>query len=267
MKSRRIKRIFSGTEFSAGAGVRLIRYFDESGAGEMNPFLLFEVIDSDNPEDYVRGFPWHQHKGMEEVTYLLEGRIEYSDSMGNDGRIEGGGCRWTVAGSGIMHREMPQPSPRMRAARLWISMPARKKTAPPADCEIWPEMIPVIEKLGVKVSVVSGEYNEVRAPRRCGHARTTCYDVEMDSGARWEIYTPPCETLFVHVFSGVVSVCGRRCAAGRAALLSAGGKLEVVAGKGPARFILFSASPLKEAAARDEELRRSFAQSDDGCFV
>jgi len=124
---RVIKKKYPGTISQDGAGVKLNRIFSRRDVEEVDPFLLLDFFDSDNKEDYIKGFPWHPHRGIETITYLIEGELEHGDSLGNSGTIEPYGCQWMTAGSGIVHQEMPQPSKRMLGAQLWLNLPKKNK--------------------------------------------------------------------------------------------------------------------------------------------
>src|SRR5512133_3314717 len=130
-QTRRILRVVTGTYQVDGAGVKLVRVLGHGDVQDFDPFLMMDAFDSHDPDDYVRGFPWHPHRGIETVTYLAAGDIEHGDSLGNKGHILDGGCQWMTAGSGIIHQEMPQACPRMLGLQLWINLPAKDKFARP----------------------------------------------------------------------------------------------------------------------------------------
>ncbi len=148
--SRSIKRIITGEPAIDGAGVHLTRVFGHHDTSDFDPFLMLDAFDSTNPEEYTRGFPWHPHRGIETITYLLEGDIEHQDSLGNQGSIHSGEGQWMTAGSGIIHQEMPVPSKRMWGAQLWLNLPAHQKMTTPTYGDIRTEDIPLVEHDGKK---------------------------------------------------------------------------------------------------------------------
>ncbi len=161
---RRIKRYFNGTPSKDGAGVKLYRTFGYYDIPEFDPFLMMDFFDSTSPEDYIKGFPWHPHRGIETVTYLISGKIEHEDSLGNKGIIKDGDCQWMTAGSGILHQEMPKESPLMLGVQLWINLPQKNKMIKPSYGDIFKEMIPVYSDDKVKVHIIAGEYKGLSGP-------------------------------------------------------------------------------------------------------
>ena len=144
MKKRKVTRIVRGRKTVDGAGVHLRRILGEQTVVDFDPFLMLDGFDSTNPQDYIKGFPWHPHRGIETITYLVSGTMEHEDSLGNKGVIQSMGCQWMTAGSGILHKEMPQPSERMLGCQLWVNLPAAKKMVPPAYRDIAPDRKSVV---------------------------------------------------------------------------------------------------------------------------
>ena len=166
-QTKRIARIVTGSRQVDGAGVRLVRVLGPRETKDFDPFLMLDAFDSRNPADYVKGFPWHPHRGIETVTYLLAGDIEHGDSLGNRGHIRDGGCQWMTAGSGIIHQEMPLASPLMQGLQLWVNLPRRDKFADPHFTMLWGERIPRATLLDgegrrTELSVIAGAYAEHR---------------------------------------------------------------------------------------------------------
>lgn len=124
---RSIKKVITGKKTIDGAGVHLIRVFGNRETMDFDPFLMLDAFDSENPDDYIKGFPWHPHRGIETITYLIQGKIEHGDSLGNKGAILDGECQWMTAGSGILHQEMPKASERLFGVQLWLNLPAKDK--------------------------------------------------------------------------------------------------------------------------------------------
>ena len=155
---RSIRRIVTGKPATDGAGVKLVRVIGYNDTQDFDPFLMLDAFDSTNPEDYVKGFPWHPHRGIETITYLIRGDIAHGDSLGNKGRILDGECQWMTAGSGILHQEMPQPSERMLGTQLWLNLPAKDKMTEPKYNDIVGENVPTVAEEGLNIRIVSGNY-------------------------------------------------------------------------------------------------------------
>lgn len=158
MKKRKVTQIVRGRNTVDGAGVHLRRILGEQTVHDFDPFLMLDGFDSTNPQDYIKGFPWHPHRGIETVTYLVSGTMKHEDSLGNKGVIQSMGCQWMTAGSGILHQEMPQPSERMLGCQLWVNLPAAKKMVPPAYRDISPDDIPVVMSDKATVRILSGSH-------------------------------------------------------------------------------------------------------------
>ncbi|EQD30443.1 Pirin, partial [mine drainage metagenome] len=163
---RPIARRFPGIETLEGAGVRLRRSFGQRDVPLLDPFLLLDHFGSENPADYMAGFPWHPHRGIETVTYMLEGRVAHGDTLGNEGVIDPGAIQWMRAGSGIIHQEMPERSEgRLDGFQLWVNLPAREKMSTPRYLGITPGEIPRVElPSGARARVVAGRFGGVEGP-------------------------------------------------------------------------------------------------------
>ena len=151
---RRVQKILERQPTIEGAGVRLKRVLGNDNNSTLDPFLLLDHFGSDNPKDYIKGFPWHPHRGMETVTYMWTGEVEHGDSMGNRGVIKEGDVQWMSAGSGIIHQEMPQKyEGLMQGFQLWVNLPAKKKMIDPKYRGIAKEQIPIVQKDGMKILI------------------------------------------------------------------------------------------------------------------
>jgi len=139
---RKPVKTVSGRRTTDGAGVRLVRVFGHRNVEDFDPFLMLDAFDFTDPADYVKGFPWHPHRGIETITYLISGRIDHGDSLGNRGAIGDGDCQWMTAGSGIIHQEMPKQSARLLGAQLWLNLPAKDKMCPPKYNDLASSRIP-----------------------------------------------------------------------------------------------------------------------------
>lgn len=277
-KNRGICEVVAGSRQMDGAGVKLLRVLGPAQTSAFDPFLLLDAFDSRNPDDYVRGFPWHPHRGIETVTYLIAGDVEHGDSLGNSGHIRDGGCQWMTAGSGILHQEMPRASPRMLGLQLWVNLPRADKWARPQYRDITADRVPVVEKPGSAVRVVSGEYGGARGATQGDYVKTLLLDVALQPGARWSAAVDPAATLFLYTIQGEGVCCcdgGGTIKARRAVLFGEGDGIAVEAGGTGMRFMLFAGRPLREPIAwggpivmnTDEELDRAFEEIRNGTFV
>ena len=161
LKKRELVKRIIGKRMIDGAGVSLIRVFGYGDTKVVDPFLMLDAFDSTNSEDYIKGFPWHPHRGIETVTYLLDGSIEHGDNLGNKGVINAGDCQWMTAGSGIIHQEMPQAAPRLRGLQLWVNLPKSAKMTKPKYNGIVADQVPVVEEKGARIKVIAGSYGDV----------------------------------------------------------------------------------------------------------
>lgn len=275
MKQREIIKTVRGQRAVDGAGVRLVRVLGNRDVTDFDPFLMLDSFDSADPADYIAGFPMHPHRGIETVTYLISGRIDHEDSMGNKGSIRAGESQWMTAGSGILHQEMPQPSGRMLGFQLWLNLPRAEKMADPAYLSITRDMIPAVRLDGAVVRVLSGRFDGAAgvAPR---HIPASIYDIELSAGGSVEIPTVPEETAFVFLIEGDGVIGGREIAEKTAVLFGKGESVAVAAKPdAAARVIFFSGRPLGEPVAwggpivmnTREELERAFDELRRGTFI
>jgi len=274
---RRIKRIVRGQAAVDGAGVHLVRVLGHADTADFDPFLILDAFDSANPADYIKGFPWHPHRGIETITYLIRGDIAHGDSLGNAGSILDGDCQWMTAGSGIIHQEMPQAAPRMLGCQLWLNMPAKDKMADPAYGDITRDAIPVVTGEASTVRVLSGHYQGVEGAFQGRYVQAPYLDVALEPNAAWRYESDPSDTLFVYLFSG--QVCFAPAAdfvsEKQAVLTTAGDQLWLQAGPQGVRLILLCGTPLKEQIAwggpivmnTREELNLAFQELDSGKFI
>lgn len=274
---RNVQSLVQGNRAVDGAGVRLVRVLGRDTIEAFDPFLMLDAFDSSNPSDYVKGFPWHPHRGIETVTYLIQGNILHEDSLGNKGDIVNGCCQWMTAGSGILHQEMPQASPRMLGLQLWLNLPASAKMAKPMYHDIRAENVPEIAENGAVVRVIAGQYNGMSGAAHGDHVAMTMLDVQLDANAQFHLNTPTDETAFAYLFSGEGSFGGKKETVKEktAALFTQGDSLSVTAGANGLRMVVCVAKPLKESVAwggpivmnTREELRQAFDELDRGTFI
>lgn len=275
--ARPIRKIVTGSAQTDGAGVKLVRVLGPATTKDFDPFLMLDAFDSRNPDDYVRGFPWHPHRGIETVTYLIEGDIEHGDSLGNRGHIRDGSCQWMTAGRGIIHQEMPQASPRMLGLQLWLNLPRKDKFAPPQYRDITATMIPAIEEPAGTVRVIAGTYGTAKGATQGDYVRALMIDVRLKPGAQWSLPTDPKETLFIYIVdgSGRFGAPADPVGSRRAVLFGEGDEFAVEAGREGMRFVLCAGQPLREPIAwggpivmnTQAELDQAFAELDNGTFI
>lgn len=275
MKNREIVKTVQGQRAVDGAGVHLVRVIGNRDVYDFDPFLMLDSFDSTNPNDYSAGFPWHPHRGIETITYLLSGRIEHMDSLGNQGVIQSGESQWMTAGSGILHQEMPIASERMLGFQLWLNLPKDEKMTRPAYLGITRDMIPSASFGHAEVRVLSGSFGGVSGvlPR---HIPAGIIDIILPKGERITIPVKPEETVFAFVIEGDVLICTNLIQEKTAVLFGAG---DSVALEAPpvrdARVILFSAKALHEPVAwggpivmnTRAELDLAFRELQDGTFL
>jgi hypothetical protein len=274
---RAIKRVVTGRHTQDGAGVRLVRVFANRDVEDFDPFLMLDAFDSENPEDYTRGFPWHPHRGIETVTYLIRGDIEHGDSLGNKGSILDGDCQWMTAGSGIIHQEMPKASPRMLGAQLWLNMPAAQKMAPPKYGDITRKQIPAVKDGDAVLHIIAGDYKGVKGAMEGNYIKPLYFDVELKADGEWFLETDPEHTLFVYIVQGAGFFSDQKEAIleKHAVLFDAGKWFRVRAGSEGTRFLLLAGKPLKEPVAwggpivmnTQEELEQAFAELENNTFI
>jgi redox-sensitive bicupin YhaK (pirin superfamily) len=274
---RTIKKVITGQKAVDGAGVKLIRNFGYHETKDFDPFLMLDAFDSTDPKDYIKGFPWHPHRGIETITYLIKGDIEHGDSLGNKGSILDGQCQWMTSGSGIIHQEMPQPSDRMLGVQIWLNMPAEHKMSPPRYCGILKEDIPVIEEQGQEVRIISGSYKGHKGAVEGEYVKPLYLDVEVNPGASWCVGCDASWTLFVYIVqgSGTFGAEEQLIAEKHLVLFNEGDTFTVKASEEGVRFLLLAGAPLKEPIAwggpivmnTDEELQLAFREIDENTFI
>ena len=285
MGNRICIRVDRGKEAVDGAGVRLRRVLGLKTVREYDPFLMLDGFDSTDPDDYIRGFPFHPHRGIETVTYLVEGLIEHMDSLGNKGTIADLQCQWMTAGSGIIHQEMPKESPRMLGCQLWVNLPAKEKMTIPTYRDILQEDVPVFSENRAVVRVLSGVYNGMKGPMDGGYQGVQYLDITLEPETDW-LYdqTPNDHTLFLYLLEGTLMPAGTEYHEdkGCAMLMGATGNpgawndtVSVHSGSKGARFLLVAAKPLNESVSwggpivmnTKEELDLAFRELEEGKFI
>ena len=281
MEHRRILEVVKSRPTVEGAGVHLHRAIGFGDPKAHDPFLLLDDFRSDTPAEYLPGFPWHPHRGMETITYVLRGEVEHGDSLGNRGVISPGDVQWMTAGSGIIHQEMPKgdPTGAMHGFQLWANLPAASKMMDPRYREVTSGQIPQISDAGgARIRIVAGEVGGVVGPVRDVITSPEYLDVDVPSGGRFTHGTPRGHTVFAYVIAGQGVFDGER---GRLigdrhlVRFGDGDAVSVSAQAEPVRFLLISGKPIGEPIAwqgpivmnSHEELRIAFEELERGTFI
>jgi quercetin 2,3-dioxygenase len=298
MSIRPVKRIIESKPTIEGAGVKLRRAFGFGETEEYDPFLLFDDFRNEYPEDYVAGFPWHPHRGIETITYVLAGTVAHGDSLGNQGNLGAGDVQWMTAGSGILHQEMPKGDARgrMHGFQLWANLPSRLKMTKPRYQDVAARDVPeVMDDDGTKVRVVCGSYGGQTGPVEGVAADPRYLDIWVPAGKRKTLPVETTRHAFAYVFEGA----GRfRDASGprpvktesvgkpgpgaadetgnrSLVLFDRGDEVTVQAGDHGMRFLLVSGKPIEEPVAwygpivmnTEEQLRQAWAELRNGTFI
>jgi redox-sensitive bicupin YhaK (pirin superfamily) len=298
MSLRPVKQILQTQPTLEGAGVKLQRAFGFGKTQDFDPFLLLDDFRNDHPGDYLAGFPWHPHRGIETITYVLAGSVEHGDSLGNQGRMGAGDVQWMTAGSGILHQEMPKGDPqgRMHGFQLWANLPASLKMTAPRYQDIPSAAIPeVTDDDGTRARIICGEFWGQRGPVDGVAAEPSYVDVSVPPGTRKRLAVETTRNAFAYVFAGggtfrdasepraVLTESGvepdlpARYEAGNHSLVlfDRGDEVVVQAGEEGIRFLLVSGKPIEEPVAwygpivmnTPDELRRAVAELQDGSFI
>ena len=298
MSLRPIKRVIKAKPTVEGAGVKLRRAFGFGGTEEFDPFLLLDDFRNERPEDYRAGFPWHPHRGIETITYVLSGNVAHGDSLGNQGVVGAGDVQWMTAGSGIIHQEMPagDEAGRMHGFQLWANLPSSLKMTPPRYQDVKSGDVPeVTEDDGTRIRVICGEVWGATGPVDGIAAEPQYLDVAVPPGRRRSLPVETTRHAFAYVFAG----SGRFCNASEPlavptegvgwadislseeaddrslVLFDRGDEVVVQAGERGIRFLLVSGKPIEEPVAwygpivmnTQEELRQAFAEFQAGTFL
>ncbi len=280
-RSRKVLKVLSSRPTLEGAGVHLRRAFGFGEVPEFDPFLLLDDFRSDTPEHFRAGFPWHPHRGIETITYVLAGEVEHGDSLGNRGIIGPGDVQWMTAGSGIIHQEMPKgdDSGRMYGFQLWANLPAPDKMMPPRYREVKAKDIPKLKKEdGVVVRVICGEVDGVAGPVKGIVTRPRYLDVSIPARSRFSQPTDPEDTVFAYVIEGGghFGEEGTDLRENHFLLkFGAGDFMAVSTEADPVRFLLISGNPIREPVAwqgpivmnTEEELEIAFQEYRSGTFL
>jgi quercetin 2,3-dioxygenase len=299
MSIRPVKRIVQSTPTLEGAGVKLHRAFGFGTTGDFDPFLLLDDFRNDRPEDYRAGFPWHPHRGIETITYVLAGTVEHGDSLGNRGTLGAGDVQWMTAGSGILHQEMPQGDPRgrMHGFQLWANLPSRLKMTAPRYQDIPSREIPAVtDDDGTAVRIICGDFWGKRGPVDGTAAEPRYLDISVPPGRRKTLPVETYRHAFAYVFEGSGSFAGasnplgvltekatangdtlvrERTGNRSLVLFDSGDEVTVEAGPEGIRFLLVSGKPIEEPVAwygpivmnTKAELQQAVTELNNGTFI
>jgi hypothetical protein len=298
MSIRPVQRIIEAKPTVEGAGVHLRRAFGFGNTQDFDPFLLFDDFRNERPADYLAGFPWHPHRGIETITYVLAGTVTHGDSLGNTGALGAGDVQWMTAGSGILHQEMPQGDPqgRMHGFQLWANLPASLKMTTPRYQDVAAREIPsVTDDDGTSARVICGSFRGKTGPVEGVAAEPSYLDVSVPAGRRATLPIDTRRHAFAYVFEGsgafrdasepfgvlteqdgpVTTVAREQTGNRSLVLFGAGDEVTVRAGEEGVRFLLVSGRPIEEPVAwygpivmnTQEQLRQAFEELQDGTFI
>ncbi|MBN1215277.1 MAG: pirin family protein [Candidatus Lokiarchaeota archaeon] len=275
---RKVKMILQARSTIEGAGVKLKRVFGYNEVPLLDPFLLLDHFGSNNPNDYLAGFPWHPHRGIETITYMISGKLEHGDSLGNGGIIKSGDIQWMTAGSGIIHQEMPQKSESMMMGfQLWANLPSTHKMMVPRYRDITATMIPTVKDKGAIIKIVCGEYKGVRGPVQDIITEPQYYDIALTANSEFSHSFPQNHTVFAYIYDGTGYFDEDKDAfkqSGQLILYDKGEDITIHSEE-CMRFLLVSGNPIEEPVAwygpivmnTQKELEIAFKEFRDGSFL
>ena len=247
--TRSIQKVIQGVQTTDGAGVNLTRIIGSMELNMLDPFLLLDEFGSDNPKDYIAGFPPHPHRGFETITYMLNGKFRHKDSAGNEGYLTDGSVQWMTAGRGVIHSEMPEQTEGLvRGFQLWLNLPKEKKMIDPAYNDIPAKKIPIVDFEGGSARIISGKYLGITGPGQ-PHTGVLYYDIDLDLSARFTMPIDNGWNAFIYIYEGSVRL-DREINQSHLIVLDQEGELDLTAGKEGAKFIVVAGEPLNEPVAR-----------------
>jgi redox-sensitive bicupin YhaK (pirin superfamily) len=251
---RQVERLVAGQPTSDGAGVKLVRVLAQDLQRRLDPFLLLDAFGTDNPGDYIAGFPDHPHRGFETVTYMIAGRMRHRDSAGHEGLLTNGGVQWMTAGRGVFHSEMPeQEDGRMEGFQLWLNLAAKDKMIAPSYRDIPAGEIPEARLPGATVRVIAGASHGITGAMQRARTEPLYLDIHLDAGARVEQALPATHNAFVYVYRGAMAIGAREVAVQRMAILAndpGSDGVVLQAGDTPTRALLIAGRPIGEPIAQ-----------------
>ncbi|MBY8982342.1 MAG: pirin family protein [Candidatus Lokiarchaeota archaeon] len=281
MTNRKVKLSLKSRNVTEGAGVKLKRAFAYDDPS-LDPFLLLDDFHSSNPDDYMRGFPWHPHRGIETITYVLHGSVEHSDSLGNSGVISDGDIQWMTAGSGIIHQELPKKNPDdplLWGFQLWANLPSSHKMMTPRYRDITDKDIPVLKlDKGILIKIIAGELDGIKGPVKDIVTEPEYLDVSLESNTEFKHIIKKTDNVFAYVISGEAYFDSNQdnlIDEKNLVIFREGDEVIVNTASKPVRFLLISGKPIKEPVAwrgpivmnTEEELRIAFEEYNNGTFI
>jgi len=280
-ETRKIRKIVTSKPTLEGAGVHLKRVFGNNEVPFFDPFLLLDDFRSDNPEHYIKGFPWHPHRGIETITYMLKGDVEHGDSMGNKGVISSGDTQWMTAGSGIVHQEMPRGDDegRMEGFQLWANLPKSHKMMDPRYRDVKSADVPeVVLKNGTRIKIICGSVEGKQGPVRDLVIDPEYLDVAVPANAEFVHTTKRGQTVFAYVIDGQARFDAHQkpfVTNGSLALFEDGDHVKITTENDAVRFLLISGKPIKEPVFwwgpivmnTEQELETAFDEYREGTFI
>jgi redox-sensitive bicupin YhaK (pirin superfamily) len=278
-KPRKVERLVVGRATSDGAGVRLTRVLTQDLQRRLDPFLMLDAFGSDDPDDYIAGFPDHPHRGFETVTYMIAGRMRHRDSAGHEGLLETGGVQWMTAGRGVIHSEIPQQEHGvMEGFQLWLNLPGRDKMSAPCYGDFSAGALPrFVTDAGAAVTVIAGESHGVTGVVTREATAPLYLDLHLPAGAEFAQPLPAAHNAFVYVYRGEVSIAGTSVPAQRMAILANDAAADgvVIRAAGEARALLIAGRALNEPIAQygpfvmntEQEIRQALQDFREGRLV
>ena len=275
---RTLERLVAGQATSDGAGVKLTRVLTQNLQRRLDPFLMLDAFGSDQPDDYIAGFPDHPHRGFETITYMIAGRMRHRDSAGHEGLLENGGVQWMTAGRGVIHSEIPQQEDGvMEGFQLWLNLPARDKMMAPWYRDFKAADLPKLTTAqGVAVTVIAGASHGVGGAVTRDATAPLYLDIHLPAGSRFEQAVPAGHNAFVYVYRGEVSIAGQTVPVQRMALLANSPQADgvVIEASADAKVLLIAGQPLGEPIAQygpfvmntQQEIYQALSDMRDGRF-
>ena len=278
-RPRTVEQLIAGQPTSDGAGVKLTRVLTQPLQRRLDPFLMLDAFGTDNPQDYIGGFPDHPHRGFETVTYMIAGRLRHRDSAGHEGLLSNGGVQWMTAGRGVIHSELPeQEDGRMEGFQLWLNLAAADKMRAPWYRDIRSDQIPGFTTAGgVAVRAIAGRSHGIDGAMQRDVTEPLYLDLEMPAGASFAQALPPSFNAFVYVYRGALRIAGTDVPVQRMAILASGAQSDgvVLEALVPARALLIAGKPLGEPIAQygpfvmntNDEIRQAVRDYQSGKFA
>jgi len=275
---RKIRNIRTAVPTLEGAGVHLHRAFGYHQSPDYDPFLMLDDFRNDDPQNYLAGFPWHPHRGIETITYMLLGSAEHKDSLGNSGTIHKGEVQWMTAGRGIIHQEMPKPDAdgKMYGFQIWTNLPATEKMCPPRYRDLRAKDIPVVHSPeGSEVKIISGEYLGIRGALEDIYIKPQYWDLKIPADTMQRIDTPQGFTCFIYVYEGSLSIEQKEIHDRQLVLFEDGDEVCLCTKTSACRMLFLCGKPLKEPISwrgpivmnTAEEIKLAFQELERGTFI